>query len=101
MSASSEFTYDVVVVGGCGHVGLPLAIAFASRGLNVAIHDIDADAVERWAPGELPFREDGAEPVLPKALADGKLHVDHRRRPCSAERRGRRRGHRHARSTST
>ena len=23
---------DVVVVGGCGHVGLPLAIAFAERG---------------------------------------------------------------------
>ena len=30
-----DFSLDVVVVGGCGHVGLPLAIAFAARGLEV------------------------------------------------------------------
>ena len=29
---SSEFTHDVVVIGGGGHVGLPLAIAFAEQG---------------------------------------------------------------------
>ena len=29
--------YDVCVIGGCGHVGLPLAIAFASKGINVCI----------------------------------------------------------------
>ena len=33
--------FDVVVVGGCGHVGLPLAIAFADRGLRVGIYDIN------------------------------------------------------------
>ncbi len=75
MPVSPDFTYDVVVVGGCGHVGLPLAVAFASRGLKVAIHDIDARAVELVSSGRLPFREDGAEEVLAKAIADDKLFV--------------------------
>jgi hypothetical protein len=30
--AGERFDLDVVVIGGCGHVGLPLAIAFADRG---------------------------------------------------------------------
>jgi UDP-N-acetyl-D-mannosaminuronic acid dehydrogenase len=73
--AVSEFAYDVAVVGGCGHVGLPLAVAFASRGLKVAIQDINADAVATVSKGELPFREDGAQPLLQQALAEDRLHV--------------------------
>jgi len=64
---------DAVVVGGCGHVGLPLAIGFASRGLNVGIYDINAAAVDMVNAGTLPFQEDGAQPVLDKALAEGLL----------------------------
>jgi UDP-N-acetyl-D-mannosaminuronic acid dehydrogenase len=75
VSASPKFAYDVAVVGGCGHVGLPLAVAFASRGLRVSIQDIDVDAVATVSRGELPFREDGAQPLLQQALAEGKLHV--------------------------
>jgi UDP-N-acetyl-D-mannosaminuronic acid dehydrogenase len=75
VAAAETFTFDVVVVGGCGHVGLPLALGFASRGLKVAIHDIDARAVALVASGELPFREDGAQEVLHRALADDLLHV--------------------------
>ncbi len=71
--SGTTFDHDVVVVGGCGHVGLPLAIALASRGLNVAIQDIDARAVELVLGGELPFMETGAQPVLQKALTDGNL----------------------------
>jgi hypothetical protein len=33
--AGERFDLDVVVIGGCGHVGLPLAIAFADRGARV------------------------------------------------------------------
>jgi len=71
--SGTTFDHDVVVVGGCGHVGLPLAIALASRGLDVAIQDIDARAVALVLSGELPFMENGAREVLQKALADGKL----------------------------
>ncbi|WP_310529023.1 nucleotide sugar dehydrogenase [Nocardioides sp.] len=69
----TTFDHDVVVVGGCGHVGLPLAIALASRGLDVAIQDIDARAVDLVLSGELPFMEEGAQPLLQKALADATL----------------------------
>ncbi len=75
MSTGDKFEYDVVVVGGCGHVGLPLALAFAARGLNVAIQDIDNQGVELVKSGALPFREDGALEVLQKALAEDLLHV--------------------------
>jgi UDP-N-acetyl-D-mannosaminuronic acid dehydrogenase len=70
-----EFDLDVVVVGGCGHVGLPLAIGFASRGLTVGIYDINEAAVDLVNSGQLPFQEDGAQPVLKQALADAALHA--------------------------
>jgi UDP-N-acetyl-D-mannosaminuronate dehydrogenase len=37
---------DVVIVGGCGHVGLPLALAFADRDANVGIYDISQASVD-------------------------------------------------------
>jgi UDP-N-acetyl-D-mannosaminuronate dehydrogenase len=39
--------FDLCVIGGCGHVGLPLSIAFALRGKRVAVFDIDRDASSR------------------------------------------------------
>lgn len=66
-------TRDVVVVGGCGHVGLPLAIAFADRGLNVGIYDLNEAAVKLVESGQLPFQEDGAAEVLERVLATGRL----------------------------
>ena len=65
---AESFEYDVVVVGGAGHVGLPLAIAFASRGLKVCIYDINENAVATVLGGGLPFREDGAAELLRQAL---------------------------------
>lgn len=38
-----------MIIGGCGRVGLPLAIAFAGRGLRVGIHDANA-AVKHLNP---------------------------------------------------
>jgi UDP-N-acetyl-D-mannosaminuronic acid dehydrogenase len=67
--------FDVCVVGGCGHVGLPLSIAFALRGARVAILDIDRDAVAKIARGEMPFIEEGGEERLREALATGSLDI--------------------------
>ena len=47
----NSLAYDICVVGGCGHVGLPLAIAFADRGLRVSIYDINEQAVETETDG--------------------------------------------------
>ena len=57
---SEHFSRDVVVIGGCGHVGLPLAIALADRGSTVAIYDVSADAVDGVNAARLPFAEPGA-----------------------------------------
>jgi len=72
---ASTFDLDVVVVGGGGHVGLPLAIAFADRGLRVGIYDLNELAVKTILSGELPFMEDGATEVLQRALAAGRLEA--------------------------
>ena len=64
---------DVVVVGGCGHVGLPLALALADRGARVTAYDHDARAVAGVLAGRMPFLEHGAEPVLARVLAARRL----------------------------
>lgn len=72
---SSNFEFDVCVVGGCGHVGLPLAVSLADVGLRVAIDDINEDAIAVVRSGRMPFREPGAEPMLQRALAEGRLEI--------------------------
>ncbi|MBL0344714.1 MAG: hypothetical protein IPP54_05535 [Anaerolineales bacterium] len=42
-----DFKYDLCVVGGAGHIGLPFALVFADKGLNVAIYDISLSALEK------------------------------------------------------
>lgn len=73
MTQADTFPLDVVVVGGCGHVGLPLAIAFAERGLRTVAHDINAAAVDTVNDAQLPFDEPDAGPVLARVIADGRL----------------------------
>ena len=70
-----EFARDVVVVGGCGHVGLPLAIAFADRGLRVGIYDVSEKAVATVGAGGMPFDEAGAADVLKRVVTEGKLEA--------------------------
>jgi len=65
--------FDVVVVGGCGHVGLPLALSFAECGYKVGIDDIDHSKIEQVRSGTVPFLENGAEELLRKILPTGRL----------------------------
>ena len=51
------FAKDVAIVGGCGHVGLPLGLALADAGCSVICYDIDAAAVDRVRGGTMPFVE--------------------------------------------
>jgi UDP-N-acetyl-D-mannosaminuronic acid dehydrogenase len=74
-SGSGDFDRHVVVIGGCGHVGLPLAIAFASRGARVAIYDVSTSAVQTVNAGRMPFAEQGATEVLRHVVAEGLLEA--------------------------
>ena len=69
------WTHDVAVMGGCGHIGLPLGIAFARAGLSVTLVDNDLEAVDKVRSGKMPHWEPGAPEGLRRALADGKLAV--------------------------
>ena len=67
--------FDAVVVGGFGHVGLPLAVSLAGRGRQVCALDINASVGEDILQGKVPFKEDGCETVLRAALAEGTFHT--------------------------
>jgi UDP-N-acetyl-D-mannosaminuronic acid dehydrogenase len=75
MSHAEEFSHDVVVIGGCGHVGLPLAIAFADRGCAVLVYDVSETAVNTVNDGVLPFDEAGAADKLKNVVASGALRA--------------------------
>src|SRR3954447_25358316 len=65
---------DVSVIG-LGRVGLPLALSFADRGHTVIGVDRDRDLLESVRSGRMPFRENGADEVLARVLASGRLRL--------------------------
>ena len=64
---------DLTVVGGGGHVGIPLVLAFAETGMTVNINDRNEAVLATLRSGKLPFIEHGAAPLLSKALANNRL----------------------------
>ena len=73
MSNELPADLDVVVLGGGGHVGLPLSLAFADVGLRVGIFDTNQTTLDQIAAGEMPFREAGATELLASLLPTGRL----------------------------
>jgi UDP-N-acetyl-D-mannosaminuronic acid dehydrogenase len=65
----------VVVVGGCGHVGLPLGVSLAVAGVQTVAYDIDESAIATVGAGRMPFEEPGAQVALEKVLSDGTFEV--------------------------
>src|SRR5919198_369988 len=70
-----RFPADAVLIGGCGHVGLPLGIALADRGASVLLYDTSESAVKLVNDAVMPFQEPGAEPMLERAVAAGRLRA--------------------------
>jgi UDP-N-acetyl-D-mannosaminuronic acid dehydrogenase len=50
----------IVIIGGCGHVGLPLGIVFANCGVDVVLLDRDQAKIDTVNKGEMPFMETNA-----------------------------------------
>jgi UDP-N-acetyl-D-mannosaminuronic acid dehydrogenase len=75
MPRAEGFSHDVVVIGGCGHVGLPLAIALADRGASVLVYDVSETAVDLVNDAVLPFDEPGAQDKLKAAVASESLRA--------------------------
>lgn len=67
--------YDLCIIGGAGHVGLPLGVAFANSGVKTALFDINHEALERIRSGVFPFKEENGNRELKKALRSDRLHT--------------------------
>src|ERR1700721_365284 len=66
-------TGPLVIVGGCGHVGLPLGLAFARKGYQVDLVDTSAERVQMVNEGRMPFHEDDAAELRGQAIRSGLL----------------------------
>lgn len=68
MTNQNEIKGNVVIVGGGGHVGLPLGLALAQSGYNIVAYDTSIEKVEQINLGVVPFIENGAEALLKSNL---------------------------------
>lgn len=68
---------DVAVIG-LGRIGLPLALCFADRGLQVIGVDVDRERLGAIAEGRMPFREPGTDQVLARVRDGGRLVLSER-----------------------
>jgi UDP-N-acetyl-D-mannosaminuronic acid dehydrogenase len=73
MTKTADGNWDVCVVGGAGHVGVPLALVLADKGFKTLVLDVNEAALETMAAGRLPFFEQGGEALLKEVLASGAL----------------------------
>jgi UDP-N-acetyl-D-mannosaminuronic acid dehydrogenase len=67
-------TASVSVVG-LGRVGLPLALSFAARGLQVIGVERQPVILDQVAGGRMPFSETGTQELLERVLAEGRLEL--------------------------
>ena len=70
-----KFKYDVCIVGGLGHVGLPLGILFASKRLKVCLNDINDKYAKLVTKGTMPFKEKKAASILKRVIKKKYLNV--------------------------
>ena len=62
-----------VAVVGLGRVGLPLALSFADRGLEVIGVEREQAVLEQVAAGRMPYRETGTQELLERVLESERL----------------------------
>ncbi len=74
-SRETASEYHMTIVGGLGHVGLPLGLTFAGEGLRVCLYDLNERAARIVRTGTMPFIEYGAEPILREVLDKGNLVI--------------------------
>jgi UDP-N-acetyl-D-mannosaminuronic acid dehydrogenase len=65
----------VVIVGGGGHVGLPLALVLADAGFLAVSLDISNEVVELINSGIMPFSEEGAQQLLTETLENKSFYA--------------------------
>ena len=67
---SKQTQRKIVIVGGGGHVGLPLGLALSKCGYSVIAFDTSSSTVDQINSGAMPFIEGGAQAILESSLAN-------------------------------
>ncbi len=62
------FKNNISIIGGTGHVGLPLGLAFSKRKFKVELIDINKKNIDRVNRGILPFIEKKGKKLLKQSL---------------------------------
>ena len=66
---------EIVVVGGAGHVGLPLSLALAEAGFRVGILDTSPASLAAIADGKAPFSEPGTDELIGRHVSAESLSL--------------------------
>ena len=61
-----SFKYDICIIGGVGHVGLPLGLLFQSKGKKIVLYDVDLKNIKKVNNGVMPFIEIGSKKFIKK-----------------------------------
>ena len=76
--------FNTLSVLGLGYVGLPTAVVFASRGIDVLGVDTNAAVVEKINRGEVHIVEPDLDKIVHDAVAEGKLRAATEPEPADA-----------------
>ena len=61
-----RFKYDICIIGGVGHVGLPLGLLFQSKGKKIVLYDVNLKNIKKVNNGIMPFIEIGSKKFIKK-----------------------------------
>ena len=75
MAEKRNKQYTLCVIGGAGHVGLPLGVVMANFGVKTVLFDINKEMLNKIKTGIFPFKEKGGSTALKKALKSFRLFI--------------------------
>tara|TARA_A100001015_G_scaffold317067_1_gene433010 strand:- start:923 stop:2086 length:1164 start_codon:yes stop_codon:yes gene_type:complete len=64
---------NISIIGGAGHIGLPLGVLLATKNLNINLIDKNFDALKKVESGNFIYKEDKGNSFLKKSLNKNKL----------------------------
>jgi len=65
-----NYSKKISIIGGAGHIGFPLGLAFANKKYLVNLVDINEYNLNKIKKGDSPFYEIGAKKILSNCLKD-------------------------------
>lgn len=66
--SKKNYNKSISIIGGCGHIGFPLGLAFANIGYKVILIDNNLNNVDLINKGIAPYKEDKVNLFLKRNL---------------------------------